>query len=60
MTRTLSNQLDEARTMEEHYRALLLFWKKRRQRLEVQIPDSTNNLFNQIRQLLGDSDGNSN
>lgn len=34
----LSTALDEARAMEEHYRALLLFWKERRQRLESQIP----------------------
>jgi hypothetical protein len=33
----LSTQLDEARTMEEHYRALLIFWKQRRQRLESEI-----------------------
>lgn len=43
---TLSAQLDQARQMEEHYRALLLFWKQRRQRLEAQIPNS--NIFNQI------------
>lgn len=35
---TLSLELDEARTMEEHHRGLLLFWKRRRQRLESQIP----------------------
>ncbi len=34
---TLSSQLDEALANEEHYRALLLFWKQRRQKLERQI-----------------------
>lgn len=34
----LSANLEEARTMEEHYRSLLLFWKNRRQGLESQIP----------------------
>lgn len=34
--RTLSAQLDEAMAYEEHYRALLLFWKQRRQVLERQ------------------------
>jgi hypothetical protein len=33
----ISVQLDQAREMEEYYRALLLFWKQRRQRLEAQI-----------------------
>jgi hypothetical protein len=36
--KSLSNNLTQARAMEEHYRGLLLFWKSRRQRLEAQIP----------------------
>lgn len=36
----ISVQLDQARAMEELYRGLLLFWKQRRQRLEMQIPTS--------------------
>lgn len=35
---TISIQLDQAREMEAHYRALLLFWKQRRQYLESQVP----------------------
>jgi hypothetical protein len=44
--KTLSTQLDQAREMEAHYRALLLFWKQRRQWLESQIPG--NSVFDQI------------
>lgn len=36
---TISIQLDQAREMEAHYRALLLFWKQRRQWLESQVPN---------------------
>lgn len=44
--KTLSNQLDQAREMEAHYRALLLFWKQRRQWLESQVPSG--GVFDQI------------
>lgn len=47
--KTLSYQLDQARQMEEHYRALLLFWKQRRQRLEAQLPGD--NIFSQILEI---------
>lgn len=46
---TLSAQLDQARQMEEHYRALLLFWKQRRQHLEAQLP--TDGVFDQFLQI---------
>lgn len=46
---TLSAQLDQARQMEEHYRALLLFWKQRRQYLEAQLP--TDGVFDQFLQI---------
>lgn len=46
---TLSAQLDQARGMEEHYRALLLFWKQRRQSLEAQLP--TDGVFDQFLQI---------
>lgn len=39
MSDNLSKKLDEARKKEAYYRALLLFWKRRRQILEAQIPD---------------------
>lgn len=44
--KALSYELDRAREMEAHYRALLLFWKQRRQHLEAQLP--TDNIFSQI------------
>lgn len=47
--KTISFQLDQARQMEEHYRALLLFWKQRRQNLEAQLPGD--NIFDQIRDI---------
>lgn len=39
MSDDLSKKLDEAREREEYYRAVFLFWKRRRQKLEAQIPD---------------------
>lgn len=39
MNDDLSKKLDEAREKETYYRGLLLFWKRRRQKLEAQIPD---------------------
>jgi hypothetical protein len=39
MTRSeLSRALDEARAHEEHHRAMLLLWKRRRQQFEAMIP----------------------
>jgi hypothetical protein len=32
--------LSKARDLEEHHRALLLFWKKRRQKLEAKLIDN--------------------
>lgn len=52
---TLSRQLDEALAMEEHHREQLLYWKQRRLELQGQVPDDFNDLFNQIRTLLGAS-----
>lgn len=55
--KTLSYQLDQARQMEEHYRALLLFWKQRRQHLEAYIPNEVegqlpgDNVFSQILEI---------
>lgn len=34
------HDLSEARDLEEHHRALLLFWKKRRQKLEAKLIDN--------------------
>lgn len=45
----ISTQLDQAREMEAHYRALLLFWKQRRQRLESQVPNG--GVIDQILQI---------
>lgn len=47
--KTISTQLDQAREMEAHYRALLMFWKQRRQWLESQIPDG--GIFEQFLQV---------
>lgn len=54
--KTISTQLDEARQMEEHYRALLLFWKQRRQNLEAQLP--ADNIFDQILEIAKRAWGN--
>lgn len=53
---TLSIQLDQAREMEAHYRALLLFWKQRRQYLESQVPGG--GIFEQILEIAGRAWGN--
>jgi len=47
--KTLSYQLDQARQMEEHYRALLLFWKQRRQYLEAELLGD--NVFSQMLEI---------
>lgn len=47
--KVISTQLDQAREMEAHYRALLLFWKQRRQWLESQVP--TDNIFSQMLEI---------
>ena len=54
MDNELSKLLDEARLMETRYRALLLHWKKRRQRLEAQIHDP---VFDEISQICNDAWG---
>ena len=61
--RQLSEAIEEARHYEDHYRQLLVFWKRRRQRLEQQIPlDNIHNLVdelvNEIWSSDNDDDGN--
>jgi len=51
----ISQALDQAHEREEHYRALLLFWKRRRQRLETMIP-SDNPLIEFTKGLVDDDD----
>ena len=50
MNDELSRQLEQSLAMEEYHRERLLYWKKRRQRLEDEIPD----LFKELLKELGD------
>lgn len=54
LDKSLSFLLDEAKTQEEHYRALLLFWKTRRQNLEALIPNEYSDLWDQINSIFKD------
>ena len=50
--RKLSAQIDQARDFEEYYREMLLFWKRRRQRLEQRIP--LTGIFKEVEIILGE------